>query len=80
MRGAERMCQVCGSGEGLHGHHTAYEPERIVTLCASCHGLVHRGSVAGVHRLRRRAGVSAATRLVQVWRDTDPRKRSGFDR
>jgi hypothetical protein len=38
------MCVVCGSTEFLIVHHRKYidDPDRMISLCASCHAVVHR--------------------------------------
>lgn len=45
-------CQVCGSKQRVEGHHIidhqflgAADTENIVTLCHSCHALVHQGLI-----------------------------------
>lgn len=34
-------CEVCGSTENLLRHEISYSPLETVTLCASCHGILH---------------------------------------
>jgi 5-methylcytosine-specific restriction endonuclease McrA len=43
-------CQVCGSMRNLEVHHVKFRSqsgsdaqENLITLCATCHGRVHRG-------------------------------------
>lgn len=45
-------CQVCGSTEGVQGHHVfdyqyggAADVGNIVTLCHECHKKAHRGEI-----------------------------------
>ena len=35
------ICEVCGKGGKIHGHHTDYSrPLEVVWLCAQCHGQI----------------------------------------
>jgi ribosomal protein S14 len=34
-------CEVCGSIENLVRHEISYSPLETITLCASCHGILH---------------------------------------
>lgn len=34
-------CFICESTTNLRIHHISYNPEKIVTLCGSCHGFIH---------------------------------------
>ncbi len=34
-------CQKCGATTRLQAHHKSYRPERLVTLCKSCHNKEH---------------------------------------
>jgi hypothetical protein len=39
-------CEACGDyfpAEQMVRHHISYEPEELVTVCRSCHLLIHRG-------------------------------------
>lgn len=49
-------CERCGSTENLEFHHKKYtaKPEDIMTLCRTCHGLLHRkGNATGLIDLRK---------------------------
>ena len=46
-------CRLCESKENLHFHHTNYEKDEGITLCALCHNYLHHNRV--------RWGVSADT-------------------
>ncbi len=35
------ICLACGSTEDLHFHHTNYEKDEGITLCAKCHRNLH---------------------------------------
>jgi len=37
----EPNCEVCGANNLLILHHISYNPIQIITLCASCHSLLH---------------------------------------
>lgn len=34
-------CRKCGATTRLQAHHKSYRPERLVTLCKSCHNKEH---------------------------------------
>jgi len=34
-------CVECGATEQIHQHHTNYNTDKTVPLCASCHRVVH---------------------------------------
>jgi hypothetical protein len=37
----KEACEVCGSTEHLLMHEVSYQPLETVTLCYSCHGILH---------------------------------------
>src|ERR1035437_10547988 len=50
-----KNCMQCGGNERLHSHHLKakseypelmYDLDNGITLCASCHSIVHGGSIA----------------------------------
>lgn len=38
------VCERCGAEEDLHRHHISYYPEKVATLCRSCHQRTHTDS------------------------------------
>ena len=37
----KEACEVCGSKEHLLLHEVSYQPLETITLCSSCHGILH---------------------------------------
>lgn len=37
----DHRCQKCGATTHLQAHHKSYRPERLTTLCRSCHKKEH---------------------------------------
>jgi hypothetical protein len=37
-----KLCELCGKKKAKVNHHITYDPERILRLCRSCHGKVHK--------------------------------------
>lgn len=34
-------CEACGATKKLHFHHTNYEKDEGITVCARCHSILH---------------------------------------
>lgn len=69
------VCQVCKSNEGLNIHHKKYSHEDtsilfnervqdLITLCASCHRLVHRYFGISVHKINKK--ICRVRRLLEL--------------
>ena len=42
MKGFYGKCRVCHSeSKNCHNHHTSYDPEKTIVVCAECHWKIH---------------------------------------
>ena len=39
-----KHCGICNGTDNIIMHHVAYEPERKMDVCRSCHGYIHHGN------------------------------------
>jgi ribosome-binding protein aMBF1 (putative translation factor) len=42
----KEKCEICGDTELLQRHHIQYEPVEVITVCYSCHCLIHNRKLA----------------------------------
>jgi hypothetical protein len=63
-------CQICRSTEKLHIHHKHYRtfekenPTDLITLCASCHALLHRHIGHSVKKINKK--ICRIRRLLEL--------------
>lgn len=69
------LCQICGTNKGLHVHHKRYKYqgksilfnerlEDLITLCSSCHRLVHRYFGIKVNKINKK--ILRVKRLLEL--------------